>query len=111
MILSIYAYYKLLVNRFDDYLNLHVRAALLFTIGPDVKRRLRRVPIDNPDIIGKYLASDRSIQHRRNRLENRKEALEKVYKILDADDTLFPETINDDSAAVEGDSMMNTHQY
>ena len=108
MLLSIYSYWKLLTKRFIDYVTLSLRAALLCTICPIIQQRLRRIPVEHPDRIDKYLADDDFIRNRRRQCQKTKETLEKVYQILHEDDTPFYDDIDNYSPEVESDSAINS---
>ncbi|CAF1395865.1 unnamed protein product [Rotaria sordida] len=82
MLISVFAYWKLLLKRFTDYAALSVRAGCVFDVCPSIKARLREVPQEQPDFIDFYLAEDSSVRTRRKQLQQTKERLEKVYAIL-----------------------------
>ncbi|CAF3657390.1 unnamed protein product [Rotaria sp. Silwood1] len=82
MIISIYAYWKLLIKRFIDYTALSIRAGCVFDICPGIRERLRQIPIEQPDFVDAYLAEDTFIRAKREQLHHTKERLEKVDAIL-----------------------------
>ena len=77
MLLSIYSYWKLLTKRFIDYVTLSLRAALLCTICPIIQQRLRRISVEHPDRIDKYLADDDFIRNRRRQCQKKKKRWKK----------------------------------
>ena len=108
MLLSIYSYWKLLTKRFIDYATLSLRAALLFTICPVIQQRLRRIPVEYPDRVEKYLADDEFIRNRRKQCEKTKVTLEKIYRILDEHSTRVHDDMDSYSADIESDSAVNS---
>ncbi|CAF4837128.1 unnamed protein product [Rotaria sp. Silwood1] len=82
MIISIYAYWKLLIKRFIDYTALSIRAGCVFDICPGIRERLRQIPIEQPDFVDAYLAEDTFIRAKRQQLHQTKVRLEKVDAIL-----------------------------
>lgn len=78
------------------------------TICPIIQQRLRRILVEHPDSIDKYLSDDDFIRNRRRQCQKTKETLEKVNKILHEDDTLFYDDIDIYSPEIEGDSPIDS---
>jgi interferon-induced GTP-binding protein Mx1 len=104
MLLSLYSYWKLLTKRFIDYVTLSLRAGCVFAMCPAVQQRLRRIPVDHPDWVDRYLADDDFIRNRRKQCQKTEEVLEKVYKILHQDETTFTDDIFSDFILIQSDS-------
>ena len=82
MMISIYAYWKLLIKRFMDYVSLSIRSACVFGVCPGIRTRLRQIPLEQLDIVDSYLAEDAFIRNKRKQLQQTKERLQKVDAIL-----------------------------
>ncbi len=82
MVISIYAYWKLLIKRCIDNVALSLRAACVFDTCSGIQDRLRQLPTEQTNFVDQYLAEDESIRLRRQRLQKRKEQLETVDAIL-----------------------------
>jgi hypothetical protein len=108
MLLSLYSYWKLLTKRFIDYVTLSLRAGCVFTVYPVLQQRLRRIPIEHPDWIDRYLADDDFIRHKRKQYKKTEEILEKVYQILHGDDTIFADDIFSDWIEIPSDSTITS---
>ncbi|CAF2734374.1 unnamed protein product [Rotaria sp. Silwood2] len=87
MIISIYAYWKLLMKRLIDYVALSIRAGCVFDICPGIRERLRQIPVEQSDLVDAYLAEDTVVRAKRQQLQQTKERLEKVNAILGGDQT------------------------
>ncbi|CAF3262502.1 unnamed protein product [Rotaria sp. Silwood2] len=88
MLISIFAYWKLLLKRFVDYTALSLRAGCVFDICPGIRARLRQVPVEQADFVDFYLAEDSSVRLERKQLQQAKERLEKVDAILGGDGSI-----------------------
>jgi len=108
MLLSLYSYWKLLTKRFIDYVTLSLRAGCVFTVYPVLQQRLRRIPIEHPDWIDRYLADDDFIRHKRKQYKKTEDTLEKVYQILHGDDTIFADDIFSDWIEIPSDSTITS---
>lgn len=82
MVLSIYAYWKLLVKRLLDNIALTLRAACVFDTCAGINDRLRQLPTKQEGFVDQYLAEDEAIRLRRQRLLKQRDQLEKVDAIL-----------------------------
>ena len=82
MVLSIYAYWKLLVKRLLDNIALRLRAACVFDTCPDINDHRRQLPTKQESCIDRYLAEDESMRLKRERLLRQKDQLEQVNAIL-----------------------------
>ena len=82
MVISIYAYWKLLVKRFIDHIALSLRAACVFDTCSGINDRLRQLPTEQTSFVDQHLAEDESMRLKRQRLQKRKEQLERVDAIL-----------------------------
>ena len=82
MVISIYAYWKLLVKRCIDNVALSLRAACVFDTCAGISDRLRQLPSEQKNFVDQYLAEDESIRQKRQRLQKHKEQLERVDAIL-----------------------------
>ncbi|CAF0933267.1 unnamed protein product [Rotaria sordida] len=85
MLISIYAYWKLLVKRFIDYAALSLRAGCVFDVCSGIGDCLRQLPIKQNDFVDTHLTEDTFIRNKRKQLQQTKERLEKVYAILGGD--------------------------
>ncbi|CAF3279820.1 unnamed protein product [Rotaria sp. Silwood2] len=101
MLVSIYAYWKLLVKRFIDYAALSLRAGCVFDVCSGIRDCLRQLPIKQNDFVDTHLAEDKFIRNKRKQLQQTKERLEKVYAILGGD--FF--TVNDNGTLANMKSM------
>ncbi|CAF1377540.1 unnamed protein product [Adineta steineri] len=104
MLLSLYSYWKLLTKRFIDYVTLSLRAGCVFTICPAIQQRLRRIPIEHPDLVDRYLADDDFIRNKRKKCQTTEATLEKVYKILNQDETTYVNDIFSNFIDIDKDS-------
>ena len=82
MVISIYAYWKLLVKRCIDHVALSLRAACVFDTCAGISDRLRQLPTEQTNFVDQYLAEDEPVRRKRQQLQKRKEQLEKVDAIL-----------------------------
>ena len=82
MVISIYAYWKLLTKRFMDYAALSLRSGCVFDVCPGVRHRLTQIPTEMPEFVDAQLSEDVSIRSRRRHLQQTKERLAKVNAIL-----------------------------
>ncbi|CAF4644400.1 unnamed protein product, partial [Rotaria sp. Silwood2] len=101
MLVSIYAYWKLLAKRFIDYAALSLRAGCVFDACSGIGDCLRQLPIKQNDFVDTHLAEDTLIRNKRKQLQQKKERLEKVYAILGGD--FF--TVNDNGTLANMKSM------
>ncbi|CAF0991278.1 unnamed protein product [Adineta steineri] len=104
MLLSLYSYWKLLTKRFIDYVTLSLRAGCVFTICPAIQQRLRRIPIEHPALVDRYLADDDFIRNKRKKCQTTEATLEKVYKILNQDETTYVNDIFSNFIDIDKDS-------
>ncbi|CAF3064210.1 unnamed protein product [Rotaria sp. Silwood2] len=101
MLVSVYAYWKLLVKRFIDYAALSLRAGCVFDVCSGIGDCLRQLPIKQNDFVDTHLAEDTFIRNKRKQLQQTKERLEKVYAILGGDFI----TVNDNDTLANMESM------
>ncbi|CAF3729832.1 unnamed protein product [Rotaria sp. Silwood1] len=101
MLVSIYAYWKLLVKRFIDYAALSLRGGCVFDVCSGIGDCLRQLPIKQNDFVDTYLTEDTFIRNKRKQLQQTKQRLEKVYEILGGDSF----TVNDDDTLANAGSQ------
>ena len=89
MLISIYAYWNMLIKRFIEYAALSIRARCIFSVCDDIKQRLREISVKESALIDVYLGDDHSMRSRREHLQKMKERLEKAYRILCEDEKIF----------------------
>ncbi|CAF2702115.1 unnamed protein product [Rotaria sp. Silwood2] len=82
MIISIYAYWKLLIKRLIDYVALSIRARCVFNTCPGIRECLRQIPIEQPNFADVNLAEDTFVRAKQQQLQHTKERLEKVDAIF-----------------------------
>ncbi|CAF1050943.1 unnamed protein product [Adineta ricciae] len=106
LLISLYSYWKLLTKRFVDYATLSLRAGCVFNVCPDIRHRLRRIPVERPDAVDKHLSDDDFIRNRREQLTKTKERLTKIHDIFyqDDDDTFID---NDNETTTDATATEN----
>ena len=82
MVISVYAYWKLLTKRYMDYVALSLRSGCVFDVCPGVRQRLTQIPVEIPDFVDAQLMEDSLIRNKRKHLQQTKERLEKIEAIL-----------------------------
>ena len=106
MVISIYAYWKVLVKRCIDNVALSLRAACVFDTCSGITDRLRQIPSEQINFVDQHLSEDQGIQRRRQQLQKRKEQLEKVVTILENDTMTNDIPANESSPSMSLDRMV-----
>ena len=112
MMISLYAYWNLLLKRLIDYTALFVRAECVFDICAGMRERLRQIPIQQTDFIDACLAEDTQDRNRRKQLQQSKERLGKVHGIL-GDSTIATHDTNiiRNATTIEASTLMTLEKY
>jgi hypothetical protein len=114
MLISIYSYWHMLTKRYIDYAVLSIRAKCVFDVCPNIKKRLRQIPVERCDLIDVHLADDDFIQNRREQLQKTKERLKKACDILHEDDEIVGNHVDRTvtySVPMEEDSSSTLNAY
>ena len=112
MMISLYAYWNLLLKRLIDYTALFVRAGCVFDICAGMRERLRQIPIQQTDFIDACLAEDTQDRNRRKQLQQSKERLGKVRGILgDSTIATHDTNITRNATTIEGSTLMTLEKY
>ena len=92
MLISIYAFWKLITKRFMDYTALSLRAGCVFDVCSGIRHRLRQLPAEDGDLVDACLAEDSFMCSKRKQLQKTKERLERVDAILGGGSTAHNES-------------------
>lgn len=119
MVISIYAYWKLVIKRCIDNVALALRAACVFDTCSAIHDRLRQLPTEQTNFVDQHLAEDESIRLKRQRLQKCKEQLETVDAILgdslsaELDDGTFANGLmsNQSSTSISLDLLVKNLDY